>query len=100
MTRKERIFGSWLDYNELGDRNRKHIAGNLYGNEVVNKMQMRQRMSDKVKREALLLKYWVRGSTACTVPCAFTDVNEDGVIASRAVISSSVVIRPLLCLED
>lgn len=56
----------------------------------------KQRLIAKEKKRAMLLRYWVEGSTACTVPGAFTDVHADGAIASRAVISSSAVIRPAL----
>lgn len=82
-------------------------TGALYGNQNKNLQDKvsqsendaylwKQRLIAKEKKRAMLLRYWVEGSTACTVPGAFTDVHADGAIASRAVISSSAVIRPAL----
>ena len=74
-------------------------SGSLYG--TVDKSAMpatratlRMRTVQKTEKSVELLRYWVEGSSACTVPGAFSDIQSDGAIASRAVISASAVIRP------
>ena len=90
--------GSYLDYVENAQAGR--YAGSLYGlfekNTPPPRPVLKQRTIQKAIKNAELLRYWVEGSTACTVPGAFTDLKADGAIASRAVISSSAVIRPAL----
>jgi symplekin len=89
-----------LDYEFLENVQGAKYSGSLYGlqdkSTVASRAILKQRLAQKEKRCALLLRYWVEGSTACTIPGAFTDVSADGAIASRAVISSSAVIRPAL----
>jgi symplekin len=54
------------------------------------------RTSQKAEKSVELLRYWVEASNSCTIPGSFSDVQSDGAIASRAVISASAVVRPAL----
>jgi len=100
--------GSYLDYVEISQAQTQaatmtgSYTGSLYGvfdknaHSPPSRQVLRMRTGQKAQKVAELLRYWVEGSTACTVPGAFTDTKADGAIASRAVISSSAVIRPAL----
>jgi symplekin len=105
-----KLPGSYLDYIEGGGSGAGaaagggvgRYAGSLYNSFEKTKhappsrMILKQRTAQKAQKMALLLRYWIVGATACTVEGAFTDRKSDGAIASRAVISSSAVIRPAL----
>ena len=99
--------GSYLDYFEAGPGGSGSTglgySGSLYGTvekgammQPIMRATLRQRTVQKTEKSVELLRYWVEGSSACTVPGAFSDVQSDGAIASRAVISASAVIRPAL----
>mmetsp|Transcript_7025 Transcript_7025/g.10072 ORF Transcript_7025/g.10072 Transcript_7025/m.10072 type:complete len:1669 (-) Transcript_7025:301-5307(-) len=95
--------GSYLDpmtHGLYGDANATpgKDATNTNVNVSVNKDPnlTKQRLQHKSNRSAELLRYWVEGSAACTVPGAFSGSRADGAIASRAVLSASAVVRPAL----
>ena len=71
-------------------------SSSLYGHGSTNTNNAALRKQKAQQRTAELLRYWVEGSTSCTVAGAFTDVRADGAIASRAVLSASAVVRPAL----
>ena len=93
--------GSYLDYFEAGPgTGGLGYSGSLYGimdkNTMPSRAVLRMRTTQKTEKSVELLRYWVEGSSACTVPGAFSDLQSDGAIASRAVISASAVVRPAL----
>jgi symplekin len=47
-------------------------------------------------REAEILRYWVQGSIAATLPGAFTNDASEGAVASRGIIAASASLRPSL----
>lgn len=95
-----KLPGSYLDYveNPLLIR----YSGTLYGSFEKQKhappsrMVLKQRTVSKANRCQKLLRYWIEASSFCILPGAFTSIEKDDKIASRAVISSSAVIRPAL----
>jgi Domain of unknown function (DUF3453). len=95
-----KLPGSYLDYveNPLLIR----YSGTLYRSFEKQKhappsrMVLKQRTVSKANRCQKLLRYWIEASSFCILPGAFTSIEKDDKIASRAVISSSAVIRPAL----
>ncbi len=106
--------GSYLDYTETSSSIMKHqssmmakvmayYSGSLYGNLSTmggvpppSRMVLKHRTLQKNEKSVELLRYWVEASSSCTVPGSFSDVQSDGAIASRAVISACAVVRPAL----
>ena len=101
--------GSYLDYHEssstsmmlTGQKSGSGYSGSLYGTIDKNSIPpsrgvLRQRTSSRNEKSVELLRYWVEASSSCTVPGSFSDVQSDGAIASRAVISACAVVRPAL----
>ena len=93
--------GSYLDYSEAGPgAGGLGFSGSLYGsmdkNAIPSRAVLRSRTVSKAEKSVELLRYWVEGSTSCTLPGAFSDSQADGAIASRAVISAGALIRPAL----
>jgi symplekin len=93
--------GSYLDYFEAGPgAGGLGFSGSFYGtmdkNAMPSRAILKQRTRHKAEKSVELLRYWVEGSSSCTLPGAFSDLQSDGAIASRAVISASAVVRPAL----
>jgi len=93
--------GSYLDYTEAGPGSGGvGFSGSVYGtvdrNALPSRAVLRMRTVHKAEKSVELLRYWVEGSSSCTLPGAFSDLQSDGAIASRAVISASAVVRPAL----
>jgi len=96
-----KLPGSYLDYVE--NPNLIRYSGTLYGpfekiqkHAPPSRMVLKQRTMNKANKSQKLLRYWIEASSFCILPGAFTSMEKDDKIASRAVISSSAVLRPAL----
>ena len=95
-----KMQGSYLDYFEAEKKGGLGYNGILYGpmdkNIIASRASLKLRTTKKTNKSVELLRYWMIGSTSCMVPGVFSDSQSDGAIASRAVISASAVVRPVL----
>lgn len=95
--------GSWLDKTTTGPNvgpygpggsSHHHHAG--VSAAAAPRNQHKRRHAKKMEREAEILRYWVQGSIACTLPGAFTAEASEGAVASRGIIAASASLRPSL----
>lgn len=92
--------GSWLDNTATGPNVGPYgPGGSSHGSSAVQpgkRGQQKRRHAKKMDREAEILRYWVQGSIAATLPGAFTKDASEGAVASRGVIAASASLRPSL----
>jgi len=113
LWRECKLSGSWLDVYSAtgsgglyGDGSSDSLVGRVGGSRsstgvggaAINVELKKARLAFKSIRTAELLRNWIEGATACTVPGSFTGEKAEGSILSRAVISSGAVVRPALKL--
>lgn len=93
--------GSWLDKTTTGP-NAGPYGGSSGSSSAASattpamRNQQKRRHSKRMEREAEILRYWVQGSIACTLPGAFTSEASEGAVASRGIIAASASLRPSL----
>lgn len=92
--------GSWLDSTTTGPTAGPYgPGGSSHGSSSAapgKRGQQKRRHVKKMEREAEILRYWVQGSIAATLPGAFTSDASEGAVASRGVIAASASLRPSL----
>jgi len=90
--------GSWLDATTTGPTAGPYgPGGSSHGSAAAApRGQQKRRHVKKMEREAEILRYWVQGSIAATLPGVFTKDASEGAVASRGVIAASASLRPSL----
>lgn len=90
--------GSWLDSTATGPTAGPYGPGGSSHttSAAAPRGQQKRRHVKKMEREAEILRYWVQGSIAATLPGAFTNDASEGAVASRGVIAASASLRPSL----
>lgn len=92
--------GSWLDSTTTGPTAGPYgQGGSSHGASSAapaKRGQQKRRHVKRMEREAEILRYWVQGSIAATLPGAFTSDASEGAVASRGVIAASASLRPSL----
>jgi symplekin len=92
--------GSWLEKTTTGLNVGPYGSGGsshaVSATTLGMRNQQKRRHAKKMEREAEILRYWVHGSIACTLPGAFTSEASEGSVASRGIIAASASLRPSL----
>ena len=90
--------GSWLDKTTTGPNAGPYGSGGSShaASATTLRNQQKRRHAKKMEREAEILRYWIQGSIASTMPGAFTSEASEGAVASRGIIAASASLRPSL----